>query len=67
MEEPSFRVIDNSGNEVGVWLVGALDDERFFERLQAEHGVITATVISGKDEGLEIWPRRLMAFPGRPQ
>lgn len=56
MDEPSFRVTDDSGNELGVWPVGVLDDERFFERLQAEHGAMTATVISGEDEGLVIWP-----------
>lgn len=56
MDEPSFRVLNGSGEEVGVWPASALDDERFFEHLQREHGAITATVISGEDEGLEIWP-----------
>ena len=56
MDQPAFRVLDASGHTVGEWPVIALDDERLFERLQAEHGAITATVISGEDEGLEIWP-----------
>lgn len=56
MDEPSFRVSDDSGNEVGDWPVDVLDDERFFERLQVEHGAVTAIVNSGEDEGLEIWP-----------
>lgn len=56
MDDTAFRVFDASGHRVGEWPVSALDDEGFFERLQAEHGVITAAVISGEDEGLEIWP-----------